>query len=53
MTDAEVNVCVDALWDNAIDGRFADRHLDSDFDKAEAMLKASFVAWLLSKVSSE
>lgn len=46
MSDADIKVCVDALWDNAIDGRRADRLYNSDFDRAERELRESFEAWL-------
>lgn len=49
MSDDEIKLCVDALWDNAVDGRIADRHLGSDFATAERHLKSSFVTWLRMK----
>lgn len=49
MSEDEIRLCVDALWDNAVDGRIADSHLDSDFDKAERHLRRSFEAWLAAR----
>lgn len=46
MTQEEVGICVGALWDNAIDGRLADRLHGSDFDAAERDLRVSFEAFL-------
>ena len=46
MSEDDIALCVDALWDNAIDGRLADLLWDSDFDKAETELRRSFVNWL-------
>lgn len=46
MSEDQIKLCVEALWDNAIDGGIADRHLGSDFDKAERHLRCSFEWWL-------
>lgn len=46
MTEEDIRLCVDALWDNAIDGRLADLRWGSDFDKAERHLRKSFEYWL-------
>lgn len=45
MAEADIDRIVAALWDYQ-DARRADRKYDSDFDRAEAELRASFVAWL-------
>ncbi|MDE2100784.1 MAG: hypothetical protein KGL39_26295 [Patescibacteria group bacterium] len=46
MKDEEINMCVGALWENAIDGRLADKNLGSDFDEAERRLRQSFVEFI-------
>lgn len=46
MKEEDIRVAVNALWDNAIDGRLADKNLDSDFDEAERLLRAGFEAFL-------
>jgi hypothetical protein len=43
---ADLDAATDALWDNAFDGRYADRCMDSDFDTAWRRLRASFVRHL-------
>lgn len=45
MADADIDRVVAALWDYQ-DARIADHKYDSDFDRAEAALRASFVEWL-------
>lgn len=46
MTDDEIQMCIAALYENSIDGRIADAHGGSDFDRAERELCASFEVWL-------
>jgi truncated hemoglobin YjbI len=46
VSDDDIALCIDAFYDNAIDGRIADEKFGSDFDAAEAELRASFVEFL-------
>ena len=46
MSEQDIRLCVDALWDNAVDGRLADKNLDSDLDEAERLLRESFLTFL-------
>jgi hypothetical protein len=46
LTESDIRLCVDAIWDNSIDARRAAALYDSDFDRAEAELKDSFVTFL-------
>lgn len=49
MDDHEYRLCLEALWDNAVDGRFADLKYDSDFDRAEADLDKAFREFLAAR----
>lgn len=42
----DIAVAMEALYDNAIDGRYADRCMGSDFDAAYRRLRRSFVQFL-------
>jgi hypothetical protein len=45
MTKEQIDLCVSALYENAVDGRLADLRGDSDFDRAERELRVTFEEW--------
>lgn len=45
-SSSEIDLAVNALYENCLDGRFADEKWDSDFDKAEEELRKSFIYFL-------
>lgn len=51
MSKEDVETCVSALYENAVDGRRADALFDSDFDRAETELRTSFEKWLAERVT--
>ncbi len=46
MDDPDLRRCLEALWDNSIDGRLADLKYDSNFDMQEVDLRTSFIEFL-------
>ena len=46
MVDQDIRLCVNALYENLMDGMIADLRYQSDWDKAEAELEQTFRAFL-------
>ncbi len=53
MAEHEISLCIEALWDNLMDGGIADRRYGSDFDKAEAELERTFRNFLAGRSLNE
>ena len=45
VTEEQIDLCVAALYENAVDVRLAGLRGDSDFDRAERELRMTFEEW--------